>query len=482
VCNRYGGDVWAIDVASGRILAKMNAFREPYAAAITPDDSVLVVTNCLPMQKSTDTLNTASKILLFDAKANKLKDSLALPKGSNSAMDVTITADGRYALATHLIGMFAIPASKIDGGWIHTNNIAIIDIKERKIKNDVSLDLPISGAGNPWGIGVTPDGKMLCATHAGANFMSIVDLPQLLTVADTCPYSPAQVKLGATNVPLSHDLTKIADITKRIPVKGKAPRALWIVGNKAITAGYFDDYLEIFDVGMDTTLPSATIALGTPIRPTSERMGECAYYDASLCLQKWQSCSSCHPFARSDALNWTLGVDISAPRNSKSMLYSWWTPPTSWAGRRANAFESIRAGIKSELFLQPDPVIAATLDTFFMNLKPVPSPFLVKGRLSTAALRGRDIFKSNKTDCRNCHSGPLFTDLNKHNTGVIDPFDGNVEWDTPTIIECWRTAPHDHLGSSRTVRERIENKGHSNAKEKLTKEELDDLLEFVLSL
>jgi DNA-binding beta-propeller fold protein YncE len=88
-CNQYGGDVWAVDVASGQLLTKMNAFREPFAAVITPDDSVLVVTNKLPVQKSTDTLTIASKILLFDAKGFKLKDTIPLPVGSHSVFGLS---------------------------------------------------------------------------------------------------------------------------------------------------------------------------------------------------------------------------------------------------------------------------------------------------------------------------------------------------------------------------------------------------------
>jgi YVTN family beta-propeller protein len=486
-CNQYDNDVSVIDIGSGMVITKMAALRAPNAAAITPDDSILVVTNSLPIQKSTDTLKVASKILLFDTHTKKLRDTLSLPTGSHGVMGVTISPDGRYAFATHVIGTFAIPATKIEGGWIHTNNVAIVDIKKREILNDVTLDLPTSGVANPWGIDCSPDGKILCVAHSGSNQMSVVDLQQLITIADMSDYSPGLVIAVDAPTRLFHDLTRIAGITDRIKVTGKAPRSITIIGNQVITAGYFDDYLEVFDLvppngGITKTTLSTTIDLGPEVRKTAERKGECTFYDASICLQHWASCHSCHPFTRPDALSWILNTPLAAPKNTTSMLYSWWTPPTSWAGRRQNAYESIRAGIRSELFLEPNDTTATDMDTFFMAIKPVPSPSLVKGRLSASALRGKEIYNGGKAACAACHPGPLFTDMKLHNAGIADKYDANTQWDTPSLIECWRTAPYGHLGSKLTIKEMLDLPGMGAASGKLTQDELDDLVEFVSSL
>jgi DNA-binding beta-propeller fold protein YncE len=486
VCNQHGDNISIIDIASRTWGDTLHSLREPYAGAITPDDGTLVVTNCLPVQKATDTLNIASKILMYDTKSKKLTDTLQMPTGSHSVFGITITPDGNYAIATHLIGMFAIPATRIDGGWIHTNNVIIIDIKKHEVMNSAPLDLPMSGAGNPWGLAISPDSKMLCVAHSGANFMSVIDWKQLLTIADTSDYSSGPIlAVGATST-LSHDLTKLSSVTDRINVKGRAPRAITIVGNQVITAGYFSDSLEIFDLSLPgsgtKTMASAAIPLGTPVTMTALRKGECWYFDASICLQKWQSCQSCHPLTRTDGLNWTLNQPLAAPKNAKSMLYSWWTPPTSWGGKRANAYESIKAGMITELFLQPDYEKAGDMSEFFKALKPVPSPHLVKGKLTASALNGRKIFLTNaKLDCRKCHPAPLYTDLKPNNSGVVDKYDATTSWDTPSMIESWRGAPYDHLGSMDQMRDLLKDKGHSNAGE-LPEADFNDLLEFTLSL
>jgi cytochrome c peroxidase len=314
-------------------------------------------------------------------------------------------------------------------------------------------------------------------------------MKKLITIANTSLYCPSvQCIQDGSFTPLYQDRSALSGIVNQPAITGKSPRALVIIGNMAITAGYFDNYLEMFSLAVpgsgDSTRAIGTIALSPEAPKTAERKGESAFYDANLCLQKWQSCHSCHPFMRSDATNWILNRDLSAPKNSKSMMYSWWTPPTSWAGTRLNAWESIRTAMQRDLFLQldPDQAVAVTLDTFFMRLKPVPSPYLVRGQLSASAMRGKDIFNSSKAGCATCHPAPLYTDMKFHNIGVMDKYDPNINWDTPSIIEAWRTAPYDHLGSAQTVRERIENRGHSVASQKLSQDEIGDLVNFVLSL
>jgi cytochrome c peroxidase len=138
--------------------------------------------------------------------------------------------------------------------------------------------------------------------------------------------------------------------------------------------------------------------------------------------------------------------------------------------------------MKSELFLEPDERVAVSMDTFLMSLKPVPSPYLWKGRLSPAAERGRAIYYNrSKVDCSICHPGPMFTDNGFHNTGIPDPYDANRDWNSPTVIECWRTAPYGHLGSFDKLDELLKLRTHSNAAS-LSQSDFNDLLEYVLSL
>jgi YVTN family beta-propeller protein len=470
VCNWYNNDVSVIDAASGTQTARIPVTREPYAAAITPDGATLVITNALPDQKATDTTVIACKIALINTATKAIRASIPLPVGSHSLYGLAITPDGKFAFATHLIGRFTIPATTLTGGWVHSNNMAIIDIANAKLTNDVELDNSTQGFANPWGIGITGDAKYVCVAHAGSNSMTIIDYAQLLVKAQA-------------GTDLSHDFTSIYGIKNAIYLTTRGSRALAMVDNKAYVAGYYSDSLEVVTITGLTSYTTAGFALG-PFKPMNgERQGQFNFTDATLCYQKWQSCFSCHPFTRPDALNWILNTQESFPKNVKNMLYSWWTPPTSWAGKRPADWGpdgSVYSGISAELGLQPTEAEANPLDTMLMWLKPMPSPHLVKGRLSASAVHGKVLFT--QIGCSVCHPAPLYWDGKFHNAGVADPFDANTQWDTPSLIEAWRTSPYDHIGSYNNISDMIELRSHSIGVSQLSQQDLSDLIEFVLSL
>ncbi len=476
VCNFFDNDISVIDIAAGKETRRIPVIREPYIARLTPDGTVLVVANSLPDQKATDDPPVSCQVSLISTSDNTINTSLHLFDGSHSTFGLAISPDGKYAFISHLVAKYTIPATRIDFGWVHTNNISIVDIKAQKVINSICLDRSSRGFGNPWGLVCSEEGKHLCVAHAGSNEISIIDLPYFISKAQE---------------PKDHssDFSVLINTTanvrrKEIPVSVKNPRALAVVDDILYTAGYFSDSLEYFNLDLtSTSSPLGKIALGPHQPMTTERIGESYFYDAKICLQNWQSCHSCHPFTRPDALNWVLGGGNNTPKNAKSMLYSWWTPPTQWSGRvRTHAQESIRAGIQVELFRHPEEWIAVPLDTFFMNMRAVPSPNLVKGRLSEAAQRGKNLYYQGKIDCRYCHGGPLFTDNLWHNAGVIDPYDVNNQWVTPNLIEAWRTAPYGHIGSYEKIEDIMKLPNHSNAGEVLSSDEFNDLVQYILSL
>jgi YVTN family beta-propeller protein len=490
VCNQHGNDVSIVDIASGALVKKLYAYRQPFSAALTPDGSVLVVANCIPVQKSTDQLNIASRILLINTVEQKVESVIPLPIGSHSVFNVAISPDGSYAYASHLVGMFTLPAIAIEGGWIHTNNIAVIDIKKKRLLNDFPLDDAKHGAANPWGIACTKDKSIVCVMHAGSNEMTVIDVQNMMKAAiakkDTITLEKDLQFIGC-----SHDFSALTNCKYRVPILGKGPRAVAIIGKRAYTAGYFGDTtgsntIEMFDLalGDNATKPAGTISLGPAQGMNGTRKGEMAFCDGTLCYEKWQSCFSCHPSVRSDGLNWMLSNDVTTdPKNAKSMLYSWWTPRMGWAGKRAHASESIRLGFKNSLFAPTNYELSSYIDTFFMHIKPVPSPYLVKGRLSPAAEKGRKVFREDPLcDCISCHMGPLYTDMAFHPSG-IPKWNDSPNWDTPTIMETWRDGPYGHIGSFDKIEDIIGYEGHSmSLKKGLSEEKFSDLIQFVLSL
>jgi cytochrome c peroxidase len=163
------------------------------------------------------------------------------------------------------------------------------------------------------------------------------------------------------------------------------------------------------------------------------------------------------------------------------MLYAWYTPPMNWGRKRVNAEESIFWGIKQELGLDGAVTTINTIGEFFKRLKPMASPFLVKGRLTESAKKGRELFYGDKLDCRHCHPAPLYTDLNPHDAITFDN-DQTTQWDTPPLIESWRTGPWDHIGNTDKFIDLMTNKLHTTTPTLLNADQIKDLNEFVMSL
>jgi cytochrome c peroxidase len=208
------------------------------------------------------------------------------------------------------------------------------------------------------------------------------------------------------------------------------------------------------------------------------------FNDALICFQSWQSCASCHPSeARVDALNWDLLNDgLGNPKNTKSLLLSHQTPPSMMTGIRATAESAVRAGIRHILFAVRPEEESAAIDEYLKSLKPVPSPHLVDGKLSESAGRGRAVFR--KAGCSSCHSGPLLTDLQRYNVGTGDALDKDRQFDTPALVEIWRTAPYLYDGRAATIRDVVttcnRDDRHGRTSD-LSEREIVDLVEFVLT-
>ena len=332
--------------------------------------------------------------------------------------------------------------------------------------------------------------------HAGTHELSVIDAPALLEKLAKIaanPVDPAKLKpeerinyasLSAADVP--NDLSFLVGLRQRTKLDGLGPRGVCIVGSKAYVASYYSDALAVVDLSPKPEKRVASLALGPAPVMTTQRRGHLFFTDADLCFQHWQSCESCHPDARVDGFNWDLMNDgMGNPKNTKNMLLSHRTPPCMWEGVRATGEIAVRSGITHIQFAVRPDEDAQAIDEYLKALTPVPSPHLVNGQLSPSAQRGREIFFNNKGGCYRCHPEPLYTDLKTHHVASKGQYDHRSDFDSPSLIECWRTAPYLHDGHYTTMKQLLKEGKHGSkgsGLEKLTEQELNDLVEFVLSL
>jgi cytochrome c peroxidase len=354
------------------------------------------------------------------------------------------------------------------------------------------------GAANPWALDFASDGKFLCVTHAGTHELSVIEVRPLtekifahhrrnrirdgrFTGGTYSSYSYS----GGSGSNIPNELSFLYGIRQRIKLPGNGPRSLAVVGRRAYVAEYFTDSMAVVDIGADSRHKISQVALGPNKPMTAERKGEMLFNDAQLCFQGWQSCTSCHPSkARVDALNWDLLNDgIGNPKNTKNLLLSHRTPPAMITGVRESAELAVRAGIRHIQFAVRPEEEAAAIDEYLKSLKPIPSPHLVDGKLSESAKRGRAVFR--KANCASCHARPLYTNLQKYDVGTGTGREKNRQFDTPSLVEVWRTAPYLYDGRAATITDvvttfnRGDKHGHTSD---LSQGEIVDLVEYVLSL
>ncbi|UCD51233.1 MAG: c-type cytochrome [Phycisphaerales bacterium] len=495
VCNQFSNNVGVVDLTIGEQVATIAVPREPVAAAPTSDGRFLFVANHLPAGPA-NTDYTACVVSVIDTEARELFRNIELPDGSTNLQDITISPDGRYAYVTHLLGRYKFPVTYLERGWVNTNALTIIDVPEQTYVNTVLLDDPTQGAANPHGVVCTDDGAYLIVSHAGTHELSVIaraGLHARLLAAgaardfvSTCTSTSGRrftdPSYTARDIP--NDLTFMSGIRRRVKLAGNGLRGLVVIGSTVYAAEYFSDSIGIIDIDPGAGGAGRSVALGEPTPMTTVRQGEMLFHDASHSFQRWHSCSSCHSGgARVCALNWDLLNDgMLNAKNTKSLLLTHETPPAMATGVRANAEEAVRSGIYFIQLAAPRRPVREALNAYLKSLEPVPSPYLVQGPMSDAASRGAKVFQT--AGCAQCHAGPLFIDGLRHRVGTETEEEPRGRFDTPTLIEVWRTAPYLHDGRAETVRDVLttfnpnDKHGHVST---LSEDEIADLVEYVLT-
>ncbi len=463
VCNQFAGTVSEVDIRQGQVLREVKVLREPKNVAFSADGKLLFVTNFLPAQRA-DIEYVACCVSVIDmASFKKIKD-IRLENGSNALRGVCLSPDGKYLFISHNLGRFAVPTSQLQQGWMNTSAISVVDVRTLEFSGAVLVDESERGAAGIWGIACT--GDRLIVSHSGTHEISVIDYPAFIKKYEAYPDKKT----------LNYDLRFLYGIRERVPLKGNGPRNFAVKGNKIYLPMYFSDDLNIYDLG---NRRSEDIVLNPGRVETDAQRGERMFNDAAFCFQNWQSCNGCHPGdARTDGMNWDLMNDgVGNPKNCKSLLLAMDTPPCMISGIRASAEIANRAGFKYIQFMEISEEDAQCVDAYVRSLKPVPSPYLVDGELSEKAKRGRKVFE--ELNCGSCHSGPYYTDQKMYRIGKDIEFEKG--WDTPTLIEVWRTAPYLFNGRAATMEDVFKVEKHG-VDRKLSKTELEALVEYVNSL
>ena len=491
VLNRFLAQVSVLDAEKMTVVKTVKALREPFAATLGAEGKLLFVANLLPYCASTNDV-VAAAVSVVDTRTFAVRHVM-LPNGSTGVRGIASSPDGKSVYVTHTMGRYQLPTTQLERGWMNTAALSVFDGTTGAYVNTVLLDDVDRGGANPWGVAVTADGRTLVVAHAGTCELSLIDRAALhdrLAKAAKGESASGIVK-SAEDVP--NDLAFLVSIRRRVLAGGNGPRGVLLSGRTAVTALYFEDAVSLFNLD-DPAARAKVVSLGPKpdLSRDRARRGEMLYNDGSMCFQQWQSCASCHPDGRVDGLNWDLLNDgMGNPKQTRSELYNHVTPPTMITGIRKDMHACNAAGLIHIQFVTRPEEDVYCFDAYVEKMKPVPSPYLVNGKLSARAQRGEKLFRQAK--CADCHTPdkkapggePLWTDLKLYDVGVGTATETGRKFDTPTLAECWRTAPYLYDGRALTMEEVLTicnpNDKHGETS-KLTPEQIKDLAEYVLSL
>ena len=504
VSNRFNATVFEYAVADLAKLRDFKAIREPVSAAITPDGKTLFVANFLPNDRA-DSFDVSCEVTTIDTASGKV-GNIRFHNGTIAQHDICVSPDGKYAYSVAVLARYPLPTTQVERGWMNTSALNIIDVQSQTWVNTVLLDDVDLGAANPWAITPSADGSLLYVAVAGTHELCIVNtepmfekllkLPETIEEAKTRgTYDTRGTYSSSIRADVKNDLAFLVGMKTRIRrLPGKAPRSIAVIGTDVYLGAYFSDTVDVVDTAVPGRPKISSIPLGPEPVMTPARRGLLAWHDATHCMQQWQSCSSCHPDVRMDGLNWDLLNDgMGNPKNAKSMIFAQELAPAMWRGVRPDAYFAIRTGFEKIQFSVANEAICKDIEALFTELRPLNSPYLVDGKLSAAAQRGKILFDSERIGCFKCHpEDNYFADGKSHDVDTNGPLDRDIDiqkwggnFDTPTLHETWRTAPYLHDGRYVTMHELfidgLHGQGIGNVKG-MTEQEVNDLVEYVLSL
>jgi YVTN family beta-propeller protein len=498
-CNRGDHTVSVVDLAVGKQINQIAVVRDPAFAATTPDGSRVVVTNFMPHGAGTDA-GLASEVSILDTATMQQVARIKLPPGSTMAGGVWIGPEGKWAYVVHILGRFNLPITQLELGWVHTYALSIIDVAAGTRLATLLLDDLTKGAADPWAAVGSADGKTLWISHRGVHEVSTVDIGRIHELLEgNVPDALARVKDGTRDniwVRIKNDKCQIAELAndltalyisgtlRRTPSGGQGPTGLALSpnGEKLYVANYYAGTVGVLDAARGKLL--RTIAVGDQPEPDAARRGEIYFHDATRCFQRWHSCASCHlDGGRVDGLPWDFMRDgIDNGKDVISLINMHHTPPHNRRATRADPRECVRTGVLGSHFIAPEPADVDDLLAYILSLTPEPNPNLPL--FAEAAKRGKVLFED-KAGCADCHPAPYFTDKETYDVGTGTANEPDGRYDTPSLVEAYRTAPYYHDGRAATMKEALTEHDpknlHGNLKD-LTGQEIEDLIAYVLSL
>jgi YVTN family beta-propeller protein len=251
-------------------------------------------------------------------------------------------------------------------------------------------------------------------------------------------------------------------------------------GKRAYVANTFADSVSVVDLVQGKV--EGAVSLGRQPELSKNDRGELLFHDARLSNESWLSCQSCHTDGHTNGrLNDNLGDgSFGAPKRVLSLLGVKETGPWAWNGGMASLGDQVRKSIQTTMHgPKPSDEQVQELTAYLETLAPPPALARLRGQADEPRVKhGQEVFT--KQGCANCHVAPTYTSGKTYDVGLPDEA-GQRYFNPPSLRGVSQGSPFFHDGRAATLEEVFSRYQHQ-LKDKLTPQELADLLGFLRSL
>ena len=267
---------------------------------------------------------------------------------------------------------------------------------------------------------------------------------------------------------------------------GKRPEAICLdrKQQRAFIANRFDDSVTVISLKSKAPTVETTISLGEIRELTLAEQGEQTFYDASVSLDGWFSCHSCHTDGHTNGQRAdTFGdEDRGAPKKVVSLGGVSDSGPWAWTGSKSSLDEQIKTSliISMQTQIPTDELPIERLSAYLKTLAPAPSLHLARKEMPSHEMlaEARTVFET--AGCQNCHGGPALTSRDTYDVGVHDE-QGETLFNPPSLRGVSQRAPYFHDGRAATLAEVLKT-SHHNSEMALSEKQIEQLQLLLESL
>jgi YVTN family beta-propeller protein len=450
------GKVSAYNVKTGELRSHMDVEYFPAGLALDPDAGKLYVTH------------------LFSGKVSQIDLS-------SFTLEAVISTGNSTNLSQFMLLDLAVKRAYLPQTRSNTTNMALVfdatvfpmvnvlDLTSQKIIREerVSLDMGFRSVNIPFAVALDEARQILMVANAGSSDVSVIDLQSDKQLA--------RLEVGANPRGIVFDAQS----------------------NRAYVNNVLDGTISVINmqnIEVVQTISITTIPLDPQILLGKKIFNAARVPD--LTTDRWISCATCHLDGGMDGRTW-LGFP-DGPRNTPALYGVGNTLPIHWSGDLdelqdvEGTFRVIQAGtglVEGEAYDSLGPPHAGlsegldALAAFMASLKVPRSPYTIS---PNEFQQGEKVFA--QQGCAECHTPPLYTDLQLHDVGTANPdlehnsHGRGTQFDTPSLLGIWATAPYFHDGSAQSLADVLRMGNEHNIAGKINEKELQDLLSFLLAM